>query len=101
MTQLSIDDEMKLAKKAHNEKMRKLKQKRADEEKRITDRVLELLQGDEHVAFYKQLYAQAFQELQAQRLERSRKAKESRDGGSAASVAPVIEEALDEAESQY
>ncbi|MBP1325074.1 hypothetical protein JOF28_000306 [Leucobacter exalbidus] len=101
MSKLSIDEEMKLAKKAHSEKMRKLKQKQADEEKRITDRVLEILQGDEYEALYKQLYKQSFQELQAQRLERSRKAKESRDGGSIASVIPIVEEALDEAESQY
>ncbi|WP_194943654.1 hypothetical protein [Glutamicibacter halophytocola] len=79
MTKLSIEEEMKLAKKAHNEKMAKLKRKQAAEEKRITDRVLELLKGDEHAELFGQLYQQAFQELLAEREERSRKAKEARE----------------------
>lgn len=83
MTKLSIEEEMKLAKKAHNEKMAKLKRKRAAEEKRITDRVLEILKGDEHAELYAQLYQQAFQELLAEREERSRKAKEARETATA------------------
>ncbi|GAA4525600.1 hypothetical protein GCM10023160_18750 [Brachybacterium paraconglomeratum] len=73
----TIDLEMQKAQEAYAKKIARLKKRAADEEKRVITKLVEVLKT-EHEDIYEEVRADAVRQLEQERAERSKVAKEAR-----------------------
>lgn len=73
----AIELEMQKAQESYNRKIKRLKAKAADEEKRVIAKLVEVLKT-EHEDVYAKVRAEAVRQLEQERTERSKAAKEAR-----------------------